>query len=202
MIRFYEEKSTDVVMEFFEELIKSVPFAVIQIQTDNDSAFTDKYTSREGKPTGTHPVDRWCNKRDIEHKLIPIGEKELNGKVENSHKRDDREFYSQFQGRTFDEIKRATKAYEFRWNNSRRVRSLDRKKPQEVVEWSYVRTLFYLQTIQELCQPNKKPFLRLLDSGDLVHQIKMTKPKKNKNKTKKLSIVNRYLQYIKWREQY
>ena len=200
LIRSYTEKSTLVVIEFLKELIELVPFAIMQIQTDNDAAFTDKYTSQLGRPTGSHPLDLWCEQNGIEHKLNPIGQKELNGKVQNSHKQDDREFYSQFKGTSFGELKQSTKLYEYRWNHSRRVRSLQKRTPEEVISQSYINTLFYLNTIKEKYTSNAKPFIKILSTGDLVHQFKIIKPKK-KNKTKKISFVNRYLQYLKWEEQ-
>lgn len=59
-IRIYPDKSTDSVMIFLNELKEQVPFPIIEIQTDNDAAFTDKYTSKTGKPKGQHYVDKWC----------------------------------------------------------------------------------------------------------------------------------------------
>ena len=84
------------------ELENAAPFIILQIQTDNATEFTDKYSSHNKglKPTEAHEVDLWCSERGIEHKLIPIGEKELNGKVENTHKWDDREFFSQIKVNT------------------------------------------------------------------------------------------------------
>ena len=40
-----------------------------------------------------HMVDIWCEKRKISHGLIPPGVKELNGKVERSHRIDMQYFY-------------------------------------------------------------------------------------------------------------
>jgi hypothetical protein len=40
-----------------------------------------------------HPVDTWCKEQGIVHRLIPPGVKELNGKVERSHRIDMQYFY-------------------------------------------------------------------------------------------------------------
>jgi len=96
LIRSYRRKDEQSVMTFLRELELRCPFPIFEIQTDNDAAFTDKYTVGLGaRPTGCHPMDEWCKLYGCRHKLIPIGEKELNGKVENTHKYDDEEFYSQ-----------------------------------------------------------------------------------------------------------
>jgi hypothetical protein len=40
-------------------------------------------------------MDRWCRENGIHHRLIPPGAKELNGKVERSHRIDEQYFYWQ-----------------------------------------------------------------------------------------------------------
>ena len=200
-IRCYEAKSTDYVMQFLNELIEEAPFPILQIQTDNDTAFTDKYSSGLGKPTGIHDVDIWCNKHNIEHKLIPIGQKEINGKVENTHKQDDREFFSQINPSTLKAIQQATIGYNYRWNNVRRTKTLNRHTPSEVVRNSYVFTLAYLKIMSERFSTGEKPLLQMISTGDLVHKLRTKKSvKKTKNRTKRISLVNRYLQYLKWDE--
>ena len=106
-IRSFEDRREETIVGFLTELEAACPFAIFQIQTDNGTEFTDKYSSGRGKgPSGSHAFDRWCEMHGIEHKLIPIGEKELNGKVENSHKYDDEEFYAFFRARTPEEAVR------------------------------------------------------------------------------------------------
>lgn len=71
-------------------------FKVDSVQTDNGIEFTYNYTAQltaKHKDPVTHPLDIYCQQKLIQHKLIPPGEKELNGKVERSHRTDDEEFY-------------------------------------------------------------------------------------------------------------
>lgn len=202
LIRTYRYKSVESVIAFLEELRVLVPFPIIQIQTDNDTAFTDKYSSKLGVPTGNHPMDQWCSKHEIEHKLIPLGAKELNGKVENSHKQDDREFFSQSLFTTLDELQRASIAYQYRWNAVRRTKAINRLSPNEVVANSYPLALAYLEVMRSKLAPLEKPFLTILKSGDIIHHFKENKkPTKKKIRTKKLSAVNRYLKYLEWDDQ-
>ena len=199
LIRCYEEKSTDYVIQFLKELKELCPFPIFQLQTDNDTAFTDKYSSGIGIPTGEHAVDIWCAKYEIEHKLIPIGQKEINGKIENCHKQDDREFFSQINPKCLAEIQKSTLGYEYRWNNVRRTKALKRRTPREAVEYSYVTTLAFLSYMKDRYDSKTEPLLKMLKTGDLVHRLK-NKVQIIKKRTKRISFVNRYLQYLKWDE--
>src|SRR4030067_2149229 len=120
-IRSFQDRKIETVIHFLNELERAVPFPMVQIQTDNALEFTDKFSNhnRGLKPTDCHDFDVWCKDRGIEHKLIPIGEKEINGKVENTHRFDDREFFSQINVSTFNELELATRQYNQRWNEER-----------------------------------------------------------------------------------
>ena len=76
---------------FLEAALKACPFPINCIQTDNGQEFTYKLNPLARHIE--HPVDTWCNTRGIEHRLIPPGVKELNGKVERSHRIDMQYFY-------------------------------------------------------------------------------------------------------------
>ena len=135
LIRIYRQKNEQSVMEFLRELELRCPFPIFEIQTDNDAAFTDKYSVGLGaRPTGCHPMDEWCRLYGCRHKLIPIGEKELNGKVENTHKYDDEEFYSQRQYRSFGTLQAEAQKYNHRWNERRKTKTLGWRTPSELVE--------------------------------------------------------------------
>ena len=196
-IRSYVEKSTDYVMIFLREMIINVPFPVIEIQTDNDAAFTDKYTSRLGKPTGCHQVDDWCEKNKILHRLIPLGEKELNGKVENTHKQDDREFFSQIRCVTAGSLSLNTMGYNDRWNQTRRTKRLRFKTPSETVWQSYVVMIAWLNGLMQRYRPDDKSLARLDSNGDAYVEVKV---RKKKNKTRRKSKIDRYLDYLDWEE--
>jgi len=77
---------------FLNMLKQACPFPIICIQTDNGFEFTSKLNPNMPKDY-EHPMDQWCNENDIIHRLIPPGAKELNGKVERSHRIDDQYFY-------------------------------------------------------------------------------------------------------------
>jgi transposase InsO family protein len=134
LIRAYRRKNEESVKAFLDELNRICPFPIFQIQTDNDAAFTDKYSVGLGtRPTGAHPLDEWCKLYGCRHRLIPIGEKELNGKVENTHKYDDEEFFSQIKAQNFSQLQRETKNHNEEWNERRKTKTLGWRTPSELL---------------------------------------------------------------------
>ena len=126
-IRQYQNRRLETVLGFLNDLEKEVPFPIVQVQTDNAAEFTDKYSTHNWtlKPTECHAFDLWCNERGINHKLIPIGEKEINGKVENTHRYDDREFFSQnLDVNTFADLELRTRRHNLKWNSERYTKRL------------------------------------------------------------------------------
>ena len=198
LIRNYRHKSTFYVMKFLEELKKICPFFVMEIQTDNDAAFTDKFSSRQGV-TGTHLVDAWCKSNDIIHRLIPVGVKELNGKVENTHKQDDREFFAMNAFTTYESIALSTKGYSDRWNTQRATKALSWLTPAQTLQQAYVKVLAMMMFIQK---EGDTSVYKLDQHGDAVMTV--PKPQKQalkKNKTRKVSVVDKYLSYLEWADQ-
>jgi len=194
MIRIYPDKSSKSVLSFLEELKAECPFPILEIQTDNDIAFTDKFWSGMGV-TGDHVVDQWCKKEDINHRLIPVGVKELNGKVENTHKQDDREFFAKGPYRDLAHIQANSQGYNLRWNQTRRTKALGFKSPNEVIELAYVRALIYLKSLSEMTNP-----AAYLDAqGNTYMPVPETMPgPEKKNRTRKPGFVQKYLKYLEW----
>jgi transposase len=195
LIRAYKEKSQESLVAFLAELERVCPFVVIQIQTDNGAEFTDKYrVNSDGKPTGLHPLDMWCARHDIEHKLIPVGVKELNGKVENTHGFDDREFYSQAKGfKNYVALERNMRGWNERWNGLRHTRKLGWRTPNQVIENAYVGYLvFWLRWAERHQSPAR------LNADGI---FEMATPPARKIKTpKRLSAVDRYLTWMEGEE--
>jgi transposase InsO family protein len=196
LIRGYRDKSFESLTAFLAELHRECPFAIIQIQTDNGVEFTDKYrVNTDGLPTGNHPLDQWCLRRQIEHKLIPIGVKELNGKVENTHGFDDREFYSQNPNgfKNYEALERNLRGWNHRWNSQRHTRKLSWRTPDEVLNFAYVGYLVFLLNWSERSQS----LARLTADG--VFELPIPKPTPTARKIKKarrLTALDRYLAWI------
>lgn len=195
LIRNYRNKDLESVMIFLRELIKICPFPIVEIQTDNDTAFTDKFSSKMGV-TGEHEVDRWCSVNEIRHRLIPVGVKELNGKVENTHKQDDREFFALGNCQTYESIALNTKGYNERWNNQRATKALGWKTPDEVIYEAYVKVMAMMMFVQN--EQNTSIYNMASDGTMYLPQPKTEKVVKPKNKTRKTTVVDKYLKYLEW----
>lgn len=87
----YDSLCEGTTIRFLDEFEKICPFPIHTIQTDNGQEFT--YKLNPVAQHIKHMVDIWCEKREIRHRLIPPGVKELNGKVERSHRIDMQYFY-------------------------------------------------------------------------------------------------------------
>ena len=193
-IRIYSDKSTDSVMLFLNELLKECPFPIMEIQTDNDAAFTDKFTSKAGV-TGTHRMDIWCEKAGINHRLIPVGVKELNGKVENTDKQDDREFFAKGPYRDLKHIQVCSLGYNLRWNQSRATKALGWITPLKTIELAYVRSIVYLRM---LSTDKNKALYKLDKQGNAFLPVNEQKPRKKIRPAKKKSTVEKYLKFHDW----
>lgn len=82
---------------FLKKLIKTTPFKIKAVKTDNAEIFTNKYTGYElsknpFKPK-LHIFDIVCDQLNIDHYLIDKGKPAQNGKVERSHRSDNESFY-------------------------------------------------------------------------------------------------------------
>lgn len=92
-IRFvygFEEHTPENSVKFFKMLQKVFPFKIQTIQTDNGTEFTYKYIS----DTKFCPFDIALKNAGVLHKLIPPRTPCHNGKVERSHRNDQRYFYN------------------------------------------------------------------------------------------------------------
>jgi transposase len=198
LIRAYRDKSFESLVAFLNELERECPFVIIQIQTDNGVEFTDKYrVNSDGRPTGWHPLDLWCAKNEIEHKLIPIGMKELNGKVENTHGFDDREFYASAKGfKNYADLERNIRGWNDRWNAIRHTAKLRWRTPNEVIEAAYVGYLaFWL-----LWCERHQPLARLNAEGVFELEVPPPPPARKIKKAKRLTSVDRYLAWMNGEE--
>lgn len=198
-IRMYADKSEKSVINFLEELRSVCPFLIMQIQTDNDTAFTDKFSSQMNRATGEHKMDLWCHANGIEHRLIPVGQKELNGKVENTHKQDDREFFSQIRPLTLQALKLHALRYNEHWNERRKTKALSWQTPEQVILAAPARAYVFLKLFINRFTTNNESLVKLDASGNAYLRID-EKPYIPPKKPKKLGVVLRYLQYLDWDE--
>lgn len=102
--RAYPELNEHWTIDFLSHLEQGFPFPIQGVQTDNGHEFTFKLLGPNAKP---HAMELWCERRSIPHRLIPPGVKELNGKVERSHRIDADYFYGRAPTSSLQKFNRA-----------------------------------------------------------------------------------------------
>ena len=130
-IRFvyaFEEHTPENSVRFLLMLRKAFPFKIQTIQTDNGTEFTYKYISDDVEC----PFDKVLRKLGIKHKLIPPRTPWHNGKVERSHRNDQRYFYDWETFRNVDELNEKLKEH-LEWSNSKPMRTLGYKSPKQML---------------------------------------------------------------------
>ena len=124
----FEEHTPENTVKFLKMLLKAFPFKIQTIQTDNGTEFTYKYISE----TEISPLDKALNKLGIKHKLIPPRTPWHNGKVERSHRNDQRYFYDWETFRNVDELNEKLEKH-LEWSNNKPMRTLGYKSPKQLL---------------------------------------------------------------------
>ena len=125
----FEEHTPENSVKFLKMLIKAFPFKIQTIQTDNGTEFTYKYISEER----ICPFDKALEILRIKHKLIPPRTPWHNGKVERSHRNDQRYFYDWETFRNVEELNQKLEKH-LEWSNNKSMRTLGRKSPVQMLK--------------------------------------------------------------------
>ena len=120
----YEEHTPENSVDFLERLIKAFPFPIQTIQTDNGTEFTYRFISDREKSV----FEKALCAKEIVHKLIPPRTPWHNGKVERSHRNDQRYFYDWEKFESVQQLNEKLKIH-LSWTNSKPMRSLGWKSP-------------------------------------------------------------------------
>ncbi len=123
--KVYSRFSAENTERFMNSLLNVCPFKICRIQTDNGSEFTFKWMSKYSDAPREHPLMSFCRLHNISHKLVPPGEKELQGLVERSHRQDDQELYSHIEPDNLEDLERLLENYWIERNETRRFKKLN-----------------------------------------------------------------------------
>ncbi|MEX2362717.1 MAG: IS481 family transposase [Balneolaceae bacterium] len=117
-------------VEFMKEVKANAPFPIACVPTDNGQEFTFRFLSEDKK----HPLDIWCDEEGVKHRCIPPGVKELNGKVERSHRIDEQYFYWRAPRESFEGLNEAMSDWIDYYNQKRPHGGLNYKTPLEKIQ--------------------------------------------------------------------
>ena len=128
-IRFvygYDEHTPENSVDFLKRFLKRFPFEVQCVQTDNGTEFTYKFISDEKKC----PFEAKLAELGITHKLIKPRTPWHNGKVERSHRMDQRYFYEYERFRDMEEFNEKLSEH-LEWTNTKPMRIFKGKTPMD-----------------------------------------------------------------------
>jgi len=117
---------------FMEALLDVCPFEIKRLQTDHGIEFTYKFMPHLQDST-VHPLEHFCSINKIIKKLIPVGEKEVNGLVERSHRQDDNELYETIRPVNINHFNQLLMRHTKWLNQSRRRKPLKWKTANEAL---------------------------------------------------------------------
>ncbi len=125
----FEEHTPENSVKFMEMLTQAFPFKIKTVQTDNGTEFTYKYIS----DTEECPFDTSLKDAGIAHVLIPPRTPWHNGKVERSHRNDQRYFYD---WEKFSNVKQLNEKLRkhLAWSNKKPMRTLEGLNPIQLLE--------------------------------------------------------------------
>lgn len=109
----YQEQSARATKDFIQRAIVYFGYVPRCIQTDNGGEFTNP----RGECKKVHIADELMSKLRIRHQLIRPYTPRLNGKVERSHRTDQKSFYDNLTFATYEELKEKMSEWNDRYNN-------------------------------------------------------------------------------------
>jgi transposase InsO family protein len=81
-LHIYNDMTDRSSVDFLRRLKLASPIKIIKLLTDNGSQFTDRFSTKDKKPSGQHAFDNVCAGMGIEHRLAPPRHPQTNGMVE------------------------------------------------------------------------------------------------------------------------
>jgi len=119
-LEVFDEESSFHSIRFLRIVIKRFPYKISAIKTDNHSTFTNYYTGTNKRSDMTvkniHALDKFCGDNNIIHYLIDPGKPSQNGKVERSHREDNKHLYNK-SFKNVLRLRKAMKVWNTRYNN-------------------------------------------------------------------------------------
>lgn len=122
----FKEQSSHSTVQFVKLAIKHFEYKPKMIQTDNGFEFTHFKETKQ-----VHPLDLLCQELGIEHKLIRPRTPRHNGKVERSHRNDNRRFYQHLTFYSYDDLMKQMKTYLYH-SNRLPMQTLGWKSPIDI----------------------------------------------------------------------
>jgi transposase InsO family protein len=135
----YDEHTPENSVDFWNRLKEAFPFPIQKVQTDNGTEFTYRFISDEK----LCPFEETLADQSIPHILIPPRTPWKNGKVERSHRNDQRYFYNHERFYDVSDLNHKLKLH-LQWSNNKSMRVLGRLSP--IQRLNQLHGSYHLQT--------------------------------------------------------
>lgn len=116
--------------QFLRNLIKTVPYRINIILTDNGIQFTNRSVD---KHAWMHIFDRVCGEHSIEHRLTKVSHPWTNGQVERMNRTLKEATVKRFYYDTHDQLKQHLAAFVNAYNFAKRLKTLKGLTPYEFI---------------------------------------------------------------------
>lgn len=110
---WYNSKDGDNAVDFVKRAQRYFPFKIKIIQTDNGREFTNRFVNTKA----ISALDKYLNAAGIEHKLTKPATPWHNGRVERSHRTDDKFFYSRLSFYDLNDLREQGKIWLRKYQN-------------------------------------------------------------------------------------
>lgn len=149
-VHIYADQTEVSSCDFLWRLYQAAPMKITKLLTDNGSQFTDRFTSKARKPSGTHTFDKRCTGLDIEHRLAPPRHPQTNGMVERFNGRIG-ELIGQTRFKSAAELQATLTDYVQTYNHRIPQRALDHQSPiQALQSWQSKRPELFKKRVNNL----------------------------------------------------
>lgn len=112
-INWFDSKDSSTTVKFVIQARKYFPFKFKMIQTDNGSEFTNRFANTKAISL----LDKYLIQEGIEHKLTKPATPWHNGRVERSHRTDDKFFYSRLNFYDLNDLRNQGKVWLRKYQN-------------------------------------------------------------------------------------
>jgi transposase InsO family protein len=148
-LRIYADQSEVSSADFLRRLTAAAPMKIEKVLTDNGSQFTDRFTRKHKKPSGTHAFDQACALLGIEHRLIKPRHPQTNGMVERFNGRIS-DILATTRFRSRDDLQTTIQRYARLYNEHLPQRALGHRTPlQALRQWRQQRPDLFVRKIKK-----------------------------------------------------
>lgn len=138
-MKAFEEHSTYSSAIFVDHLIKAFPVPIECVQTDNGLEFTKLFSTHTKTVEKLSLFQNRLAAHGIQHKLVRPFTSRHNGKVEHSHRKDNKQFYVTHTFYSFEDFSKQFQIYKKRAYNHFPMCPLVWKSPhtilKEFIDW-------------------------------------------------------------------